>query len=389
MKNRKTQVFLLTLYAYFAIGCMVLTVNTALKTIIVEYGWSDAQGGLLISFLSMGNLAASMLAGFVAQRLGRRRTMMLYGALIALSYTLFALLPSPQLFYPLMLLAGFAWGGINSLDNTIVSELYDGSASRLNVLHSFYAAGAVVAPLVLGFILQQGGSWRLPVWAVAALGLGLTLLSVLIPIPEPASAQKEGGKHSAVAFYKEIGFYLGVIMFFTYVGVETAACAWLSGYLAQTNAFFQQVPSETMVSLMWLTMIVGRLTFAAVGMKLNKQMLLILLSCGFLLGMLGIIYGSGSTVLAIASVAFMGLSMSAMYAVCVANNARYVACSPVASGILFGGGGLGAAAVPYLAGIVSDHAGMQKGMLSLCAFLVVLIIASILNLKNHRSAENG
>ena len=140
---------------------------------------------------------------------------------------------------------------------------------------------------------------------------------------------------------------------------------------------------------MWLTMIVGRLTFAAVGMKLNKQMLLILLACGFLLGMLGIIYGSGSTVLAIASVAFMGLSMSAMYAVCVANNARYVACSPVASGIPFGGGGLGAAAVPYLAGIVSDHAGMQKGMLSLCAFLVVLIIASILNLKNHRSAENG
>jgi len=227
------------------------------------------------------------------------------------------------------------------------------------------------------------------VWAVAALGLGLTLLSVLIPIPEPASTQKAGGKRSTVTFHQETGFYLGVVMFFTYVGVETAACAWLSGYLAQTNAFFQQVPSETMVSLMWLTMIVGRLTFAAVGMKLNKQMLLILLACGFLLGMLGIIYGSGSTALAIASVAFMGLSMSAMYAVCVANNARYVACSPVASGILFGGGGLGAAAVPYLAGIVSDHAGMQKGMLSLCAFLVVLIIASILNLKNHRSAENG
>lgn len=389
MKTRKTQVFLLTLYAYFAIGCMVLTVNSALKTIIAEYGWSDAQGGLLISCLSMGNLAASIVAGFIAQRLGRRVTMMLYGLMMAVSYALFALLPSPALFYPLMVVAGFSWGGINSLDNTIVSELYDGSASRLNVLHSFYAAGAVVSPLAVGFILQQGGSWRLPVWAVAALGLGLIALSVIIPIPEPAAVQKSDDKRAALPFHKELGFYLGVIMFFTYVGVETAACAWLSGYLAQVNTFFQRVPSETMVSLMWLTMIVGRLTFAAVGMKVNKQALLLLLSCGFLLGLLGIIYGSGNTAIAIGSVAFMGLSMSAMYAVCVANNARYLSCSATATGILFGGGGLGAAAIPYLAGLVSDHAGMQKGMLSLCAFLVVLIIAAVMNLKTHRKSTDA
>lgn len=385
MKDRKTQVFLLTLYAYFTIGCMVLTANAALKTIIAEYAWSDAQGGLLISCMSMGNLAASIISGVITDKLGRRRTMMLYGGCITVSYALFALMPSPQLFYPLMVIAGFAWGGINSLDNTIVSELYDGSASRLNVLHACYAAGAVLAPLAVGLVLQQGGSWRIPVWAVCAIAAGLIAFTLATPIPERRSAQSSGAGKSTIAFHKELGFYLGVIMFFTYVGVETAACAWLSGYLAQANAFFQKVPSETMVSLMWLTMIVGRLTFAAVGMKLNKQVLLILLSCGFLLGMLGIIFGGGNTVLAIVSVAFMGLSMSAMYAVCVANNARYVSCSAIAPGILFGGGGLGSAVVPYLAGLVSDLRGMQMGMLSLCAFLVVLIIAAAANLRFHRA----
>ena len=167
---------------------------------------------------------------------------------------------------------------------------------------------------------------------------------------------------------------------FTYVGVETAACAWLSSYLAQTNEFFSRVPSETMVSLMWLTMIVGRLIFAAAGTRINKAVLLLVLSSGFLLGMLGIIFLSASTPLAILSVAFMGLSMAAMYATVVANNTRYIACSAIAPGILFGMSGLGAAVIPYIAGLISDHSGLKSGMLSLCVFLVILVSAALMNL---------
>lgn len=379
MKDRRTRSYLLTLYSYFTLGCMVLTVNTALKSLMAEFGWSGGQGGLLISFMSAGNLLTSVLTGFITGRLGRQRTMMLWGGLIALSFVLITLLPTPVLFYPLMLLAGFSWGGVNSIDNTVVSELYDGSASRLNVMHACYAIGAVLMPLVMSFILLRGGSWRVAAWIVAALGVGLVVMAWRIPLPSrPAPAGES--ERTEVPFLRELGFYLGMVMFFTYVGVETAASAWLPSYLSQADSFFRQVPAETMVSLLWLTIIVGRLVFAAVGTRLNKRVVLVALSAGFLLGMAGLVCFTGHTVLLMLSVAFMGLSMSAMYATCVANNARYMAGSTVAPGLLFGMGGLGSAAVPYLAGLVSDLRGLRAGMASLCVFLAALLAAGLLNL---------
>ena len=359
---------------------MVLTVNAALKSIIAEFAWSDSQGGLLISCMSMGNLITSVLTGVLTRRLGRRRTMILWGALVCLSFALLTVLPAPMLFYPLMLLAGFSWGGVNSLDNTVVSELYDGSASRLNVMHACYAVGAVMMPLVLGFVLLQGGSWRVTAWVVSLLGLGLVIMAWRVPLPERLAPRADEADRAEVPFLREAGFYLGIVMFFTYVGVETAASAWLPSYLSQTDEFFRRVPSETMVSLLWLTMIVGRLIFAAVGARLNKRVLLLALSTGFLMGMLGLTCLTGSTVLLILSVAFMGLSMSAMYASCVASNTRYVAGSAVAPGILFGMGGLGGAAVPYLAGLVSDQHGLHAGMASLCVFLALLVAAALCSL---------
>ena len=380
MKDGRKRVFMLALYSYFTVGCMVLTVNAALKSLIAEYQWSDSQGGLLISCMSVGNLITSVLTGIITRRFGRQRTMLLWGVLICVSFALLTVLPTPALFYPLMLLAGFSWGGINSLDNTVVSELYDGSASRLNVMHACYAVGAVLMPLLLGFVLLRGGSWRVTAWVVALLGLGLVAMAWRIPLPERPAPRADAAGRAEVPFLREAGFYLGMVMFFTYVGVETAASAWLPSYLSQTDAFFRRVPSETMVSLLWLTMIVGRLVFAAVGARLNKRVLLAALSAGFLLGMLGLTCLTGSTALLILSVAFMGLSMSAMYASCVASNTRYVAGSAVAPGILFGMGGLGGAAVPYLAGLVSDQRGLHAGMASLCVFLALLLAAALASL---------
>lgn len=383
MKDSRKQPFALALFSYFTIGCMVLTANTVLKSLIDEFHWTDSQGGLLISFMSIGNLVMSLVGNLLMEKTGRRGAMLLYSGMVTGSFALFAISPSPVTFYPLILIAGFAWGGVNSLVNTIVSEMYNGSSSRLNVMHACYATGAVLFPLLVGFITMSGLTWRIPVALVAALGVALLVFSALTPLPGRKILTAGDGHRVEVKFWKELGFYLGVICFFTYVGVETAASSWLSSFLSQQNSFFRQVPSETMVSLMWLTMIVGRLTFAAIGTRIDKTVLLISLSGGFLLGMLGIIFLSGNTVLAILSVAFMGLSMSAMYATCVANSARYIACSAVAPGILFGAGGLGSAVIPFVAGIVSDARGMKSGMISLCVFLAILLAAAILTMMTR------
>lgn len=384
MKDSRTKPFLLSIFAYFTVGCMVLTANTVLDSIIHEFSWSDSQGGLLITCMSMGNLVMSIVGNLLMEKTGRRGAMVLYSGMMAVSFGLFALLPSPATFYPLMVLAGLAWGGINSLVNTVVTEMYHGNASKLNIMHACYAIGAVTFPLIVGFLTNSGISWRVPAGLVAGLGVLLLVLSALTKIPERVKHVDESGKTADVQFWKELGFYIGVITLFMYVGVESAASSWLSGYLKLVNPFFERVPAQTMVSLMWAMLLVGRLIFAAVSAKMDRRVLLAVLSAGFLAGVAGLVAFAANTVCAILFTVVTGLSMSAIYATAVANSARYVEGSAIAPGIMFGAGGLGSAIIPYIAGLVSDTAGLRAGMSSLCFFLIILLSASLLNLRPQK-----
>ena len=72
MKDSRTKPFLLSIFAYFTVGCTVLTANTVLDSIIHEFSWSDSQGGLLITCMSMGNLVMSIVGNLLMEKTGRR-----------------------------------------------------------------------------------------------------------------------------------------------------------------------------------------------------------------------------------------------------------------------------------------------------------------------------
>ena len=396
MKDNRFKPYALCVFSYFALGCMVLTINTVNSPIIEEYAWKDSQGALLITFMSIGNLFMSIFGNMLTEKTSRNNVMILYIAMAVLSLGTMTLMHTPVLYYPLMLIVGFAWGGINTLVNTVPAELYDGSSSRLNFMHACYAIGAVIFPLIVGFLLMQGSNWRVPVWLVLIL-FGVQLIAtLLIRLPKSlASTLKEKTKAAdqtaslPVPFWKHLSFYLCTLTFLFYVGVESSISTWLSPYLAQENAFFKDIPAQTMVSLMWLMLLAGRLLFSALGTRIQSRPLLLFLSIGFLLGVLGLVLFAETTPLAILSVIVTGLSMSAIYGVAVSVGSRFVTSSVVASGIMFGAGGLGSALIPYVSGLVSDAAGLRMGVLSLCAFLFLLTVASAMNLKDQGTEKPG
>lgn len=381
MKDQRTKPFLLAIFGYFTLGCMVLTAQTAVRWIIEEQagaGWTLDDGTRLITCMSMANLLMSIVGNMLMEKIGRRGAMVIYSGMIVVSFALFALLPNPMTYYPLMIVAGLAWGGINSLVNTVVTELYHGSASRLNVMHACYAIGAVTFPLLMGFMVSANIGWRMPVWIVTGLGVALMIFSLFTKIPGRVQQTDEHGKSSDVKFWKELGFYLSAITLFVYVGVESGVSTFLAGALAAVNPFFEKVPGETMVSLTWAMLLVGRLVFAGVSTKVDRKVLLVLLSAGFLVGVGGVVLFGASTVPAILFTVILGLSMSAIYATAVANADRYVEGSAVAPGIIFGAGGLGSAVIPLIAsGIGHD---MHTSMSYLCVFLGILVIATAMNM---------
>ena len=183
MKDQRFKPFLLCLFAYFCVGSLVMTGNTVMKSIIAEYNWTDTQGSMLITFMSAGFLVSSLFGNLVMDAIGRGKTVLLGGLIMAGSYLLFVLIPVPVLFYPLLFIAGLAWGGLNSLVNTVVTEMYDGNNSRLNMLHACFAIGATLFPLLVGFMTKSGLSWRVPAALIIVLGVLLMLAGSLIRLP--------------------------------------------------------------------------------------------------------------------------------------------------------------------------------------------------------------
>lgn len=388
-KDERLKPYLLCIFSYFVLGCMILTINTINSPIIQEYAWKDSQGALLISFMSIGNLVMSIVGNMLMDRIGRNRALVLYICMASVSLGCMVLLRSPELYYFLMLIVGFAWGGINTLVNTVPTELYNGSSTKLNIMHACYAIGAVLFPVIVGFLIQHGSSWRIPVCLVLVLFAVQIIVSLRIHLPDSeASAHRNEKGFQKIAFWKELPFYFSTLTFLIYVGVESSVSTWLSPYLAQENAFFSRVPAQTMVSLMWLMLLTGRVVFSAIGAKVSSKQLLTYLSAGFLLGVLGLVYLSSSTFFAICSVILTGISMSAIYGLAVSVSARYVKASAVASGIMFGAGGFGSALIPYVSGLVSDDGGLRIGMLSLCGFLGILVIVSVMNMADWTKRKN-
>ena len=152
-KRNKNAIFWLMVAGYFILGVMLLTVSTLIKTLIPTFSWSDSQGGLLMTFLSLGNLATSLGNHLVVKRLGRNRSMRMYSLLIVAVFALAIASPWPGLLFPLMLFAGFSWGGINALVNTVVSDMFPGNTARLNVTHAGFGVGAVLGSLAHLFLV--------------------------------------------------------------------------------------------------------------------------------------------------------------------------------------------------------------------------------------------
>lgn len=388
MKNKRTQAYLIALLCYFCVGAGQVSVTTSLKSLIADFNWTDSQGGLLISIMSIGNLLASTCAGLIMQRIGRRGSMLLCAVLLSAAFAAFAAVPSPMWFYPILFAIGMGNGMASAVCNMVVSDLYPGSTSRLNVVHAMYAAGAIVFPMIIGFTVMGGGSWRLPIGICGAICVLWTVSAFTTRMPEKAT-QQETGSVSAIRFWREYRFYFCALMFFIYVGVETAVCSWLPDYLHRNNEFFRaNIPPETMVSLMWGMIIIGRLTVAAAGQKVNKHMLTIVLAVGFLVGLAGVVLFVNVTALVFIFVIVMGLSMSALFACCITSSERYVAV-PLASGMLFGCGGLGSGAIPGIAGIISDAAGLQASLLTMCGFLGVYLAIAVSNLLHTRKHSSS
>ncbi|HET9648717.1 MAG TPA: MFS transporter [Microlunatus sp.] len=167
-------------------GYDLIVYGTTLPHLMTEPGWQlTASGaGLIGSLAFAGMLVGALAAGTLADRLGRRRTILLATVWFSVFTALCTFAPTPEIFGAFRFLAGLGLGGLVPSANALTAEFVRPRhrSAVATIMMSGVPIGGSAAAL-LGLWLLPTYGWR-AMYAVAFLAVVIIVPLCLFRLPE-------------------------------------------------------------------------------------------------------------------------------------------------------------------------------------------------------------
>lgn len=131
-----------------------------------DAGVPEAQAVGLVGLIGIGSLVGRFAIGWLADRLGRVKTLMLMQALMGLSYLVWAGAHDRWLFALFAIWFGLSYGSIVSLLPAICMDLFGGKAvsAIIGTLYTGAALGNLLGPVVAGKVFDITQSYTMVIW---------------------------------------------------------------------------------------------------------------------------------------------------------------------------------------------------------------------------------
>lgn len=187
----RTRTFWMMWLAFmFASSCGLMVIGSLKDFGIREGGLSDFEAEGALGLLALFNAGGRIIWGWVSQRLGARRTLVLISLLQA--GMVFSLIEMGSQVWTLELAAcwvGFMFGGNLALFPLLTAEYFGTRhlGGNYALVFTAYGAGGVLGPMLAGSVWDTIGSYR---WAFLAASVGCMLamaLAIALRAPRPAN----------------------------------------------------------------------------------------------------------------------------------------------------------------------------------------------------------
>ena len=155
------------LYMGTLLGAPVMFVPFAhISAAARDAGVPDAQAVGLVGVIGIGSLVGRFAIGWLADRMGRIKTLMLMQGLMGLSYLVWAGAQDPWMFAVFALWFGLSYGSIVSLLPAICMDLFGGRAvsAIIGTLYTGAALGNLLGPVLAGQVFDMTQSYALVIW---------------------------------------------------------------------------------------------------------------------------------------------------------------------------------------------------------------------------------
>ena len=262
----------------------------------------------------------------------------------------------------------------------------------MNGAEAFFGVGAIIGPLIVAYLISQGVAWQWLYVLAGALCTFLIVIALMVKYPEqhaPPTAKKQINLSSSLKLLKNpyaMGFSAGA---FLYVAAESAIYVWMPSYLlcsdsAVTSPFscysegFSATLAMYSVTVFFVLRAAGRFVGIWMMQHFNWALVLVLFSGAILLCFAGGLLGGREYALYLFPLT--GIFMSVIYPTF---NSKGISCFPkhqhgTVAGVILFFTAAGAAAGPFIMGIVSDaYGGDPKYGFVVATFFSAVLFAGL------------
>jgi MFS transporter, FHS family, glucose/mannose:H+ symporter len=362
-------------YGLVLAGLGTALLGPILPLLARQWAMQDSQSGLLM----MAKFCGAFLGGVSVS--GRLRRSMLVGLTAGtVGFGMFSLAPTMSVGCVGLFVGGFGLGQMITSINILAGRRFTAQrGSALSMLNFSFSLGAMLSALL--------AAWLLPKFALRGLLKCFAAMFLLGAIGLLLQMRDEAGGLSSASISEEFAvsaedvpavgiggraylYFAGLL--FLYGGLETCLSGWLTTF-ALRYGDKTLVVSEYTTLLLWMSLTVGRVGAAAVMLRVGERTVQrwgLALAAAFTAGLA--MAHSAATIAGFA--VLLGLSLAPFFP---ATFALLMAERPAArqAGIVLAVSGLGAAALPWLMGVVSTRTGSLQVALALPFAAAVALLA--------------
>jgi fucose permease len=380
MPHHHQRIVFLNYLSFVSLGLIGGALGPGLPTLARQMNVGlDAAGGL-VSGMSAGYLVGGLTAGPIMDALGRRPVYLVAQALMAISLLVLPGAPSLALGLLITFFLGLGQGSTDVVSHVLVGDASpENRGAALNRLHFFFAVGALLGPVLVGYGLDALNSLWPAFGAMAALILLIVLGVTLVPLPVRTPTLKSAASNARAVVSKRT-FWMLAIFIFLYTGVEVGAGTWTYTFLHEELGSEVTLASWA-TSGFFLALTGGRLVGSRIaGRKIADQKLVLSGAVGAVLGAL-LLWAGGvvpSATLLIGAVLIMGFCCGPIYPTTMGlAQQRHADAAGTIVGLLTAAASLGIIFIPWLQGWLLARGGLLWGVGAIGASALALSAVAV------------
>jgi fucose permease len=268
-------------YLMFAMFAMTTdSVGVIIPEVIRTLQLSLTAAGTFQYATMTGIAVAGLFLGSLADRFGRRRTIIVGLVLFAAACFLLSAGNTLWFFAVLLALSGLAIGIFKTGALALIGDISRSTAehtSIMNAAEGFFGVGAIVGPALLTRLLAGGLSWTWLYVIAGSLCVGLVVLALMVHYPEtPRRVASPGTRGTAAALRNPYVLAFSAAAFL-YVAAEAAIYVWMPTLLARYTGTATTLATYSL-SIFFLLRAAGRFLGAWVLRQARWQLVLMVFS---------------------------------------------------------------------------------------------------------------